>query len=165
MIIKSYWRLIKHNYFYKFNKLHLDLLVWVLVKHLLPCYVIKMQQQESGSKKIILSWQLAFKHIWKACFKKHLVQSVYPLSPNFFVKVQCYRSSPFWRHKDLILLIQGLEAVDEDEDKTDEVDEQIEELDKLFSNEIEEKLIETIQEYKEYEANIDPIIVKEPNEM
>ncbi|CAG8780625.1 37768_t:CDS:2 [Gigaspora margarita] len=58
--------------------------------------------------------------------------SVYPSSPNFFVEVQRYRSLSFWRYKDLILLIQGLEAVDKDKDETDEVDEQIEELNKLL---------------------------------
>ncbi|CAG8684911.1 11567_t:CDS:2, partial [Gigaspora rosea] len=153
MIAESHWRLIKHNYLYKFNK---------------PCLDLLMQKRESGSKKIMSSWHSAFKRTWKTCSKKALGGSSYITNPKTWTcscPVQRYRSSPFLRHKDLIPLTQGLEAVDEDEDETDEVDEQIEELDKLSSDEIEEKLIETIQKYEEYKDNIDPIMVEEPNEM
>ncbi|RIB03209.1 hypothetical protein C2G38_1990259, partial [Gigaspora rosea] len=34
MIVKSYWRLIKHNYLHKFNKPCVYLLIWILVEQL-----------------------------------------------------------------------------------------------------------------------------------
>ncbi|CAG8491544.1 13886_t:CDS:2 [Gigaspora margarita] len=91
---------------------------------------------------------------------KHLVQLVCPLSPNFFVEVKRYRTPPFWRHKDLIPLAQGLDPVDEDESETDEQTEN--ELDELFSDEIDEELAETMQEYEENEnENINHTISQE----
>ncbi|CAG8800804.1 14715_t:CDS:2, partial [Gigaspora rosea] len=135
----------------------------------------------------------AFKRTWKACLKKtlssdsyvthpelwtcscpaylnnrfllckHLVHLVRPLSPNFFVEVKCYQTPPFWRHKDLILLAQGLDPVNENESETDKQTEN--ELDELFSDEINEELAKTIQEYEENEnENINHTIVEESDE-
>ncbi|CAG8483073.1 17212_t:CDS:1 [Dentiscutata erythropus] len=44
MIVKSHWRLIKHNYLHKFNKPRVDLLMWVLAERLIPRYSIKFQR-------------------------------------------------------------------------------------------------------------------------
>ncbi|CAG8647768.1 19528_t:CDS:2 [Gigaspora rosea] len=59
---------------------------------------------------------------------KHLVQSVHSLKPNFFNEVTRYRSLPFWRHQDLIPLMQGLEPA-----KKHEVNEEYELADKDIS--------------------------------
>ncbi|CAG8776408.1 29357_t:CDS:2, partial [Gigaspora margarita] len=73
MIVESHWRLIKHNYINKFNKPHIDLLVWILVEYLFSCYIIKIQDLESNSKtRTIASWCSVFKHNWKTCAKKAL---------------------------------------------------------------------------------------------
>ncbi|CAG8476427.1 22256_t:CDS:2, partial [Gigaspora margarita] len=51
---------------------------------------------------------------------KHLVQSVCPPKPNFFNKAKCYRSPPFWRHRDLIPLTQDLRKDEQSNYETDD---------------------------------------------
>ncbi|CAG8785853.1 5025_t:CDS:2, partial [Racocetra persica] len=72
-----------------------------------------------------------------------------------------YRSPPFWRHKDLIPLVQGLEPVEEDE--TYELEEKIdidmsvenkesnkadEDLVEQLNNETDDKLVDALEEYE-----------------
>src|SRR6185437_5037869 len=91
---------------------------------------------------------------------KHLVQSVCQIKPNFFNEVKSYRSPPFWRHKDLIPLVQGLEPVEEDE--TYELEEEIdidmsveneesneadEDLVEQLNNETDDELVDALEEY------------------
>jgi len=141
MIVESHWRLVKRDYLYKFNRPHVDLLVWILVDRLIPRCVSKIQQLRAS--RLLASWRLAFKRAWKECSNKtwsgisyainptkwtcscpdylqsrflickHLVQSVCPVDPNFFNEVRRSRVPPFWIHNDLIPLVQGLEPMNE----------------------------------------------------
>ncbi|CAG8632278.1 14026_t:CDS:2, partial [Cetraspora pellucida] len=155
--------------------------------------------KSNNKARTIAAWCLAFKRDWKACSKKvlsdnsyatnpimwtcsclayldshfllckHLVQSVCPLRPNFFNEVKRYRSPPFWRHKNLIPLVQGLEPVKEDEfDETyeleDDVNTNISVDNEQFNNETNKNLVEqlnnatddeleeALQEYEESES-------------
>ncbi|CAG8814660.1 14803_t:CDS:2, partial [Gigaspora rosea] len=60
-----------------------------------------------------------------------------------------YRSLPFWRHKDLIPLVQGLEPVEEDEtyELEDKLDTDI--SCKQLNDKTDDELVEALQEYKE----------------
>ena len=133
MIVESHWRLIKHDFLYKFNKPRTDLLVWVLVDRLLPRYLIKYRKIANPlqSHRAVSSWRSEFKRNWKDCAKKpynnnnyninpltwtcscpaflenrffickHLIHSVRPVTPQFFLEAKRQRSPPFWLHADL----------------------------------------------------------------
>ncbi|CAG8482551.1 4852_t:CDS:2 [Cetraspora pellucida] len=75
---------------------------------------------------------------------KHLVQSVHPLSPHFFNEVKCHRSSPFWKHKDLIPLVNRLKPIEEIDEKLYEYDENM--------NDINDKMVEETSEVVENET-------------
>jgi len=49
---------------------------------------------------------------------KHLVQSVHPVSPVFFLEVKRNRSTPFWKHKLLVPLDQSESNTEECEQKS-----------------------------------------------
>ncbi|CAG8545628.1 3515_t:CDS:2, partial [Cetraspora pellucida] len=76
--------------------------------------------------------------------------------------IKRYRSPSFWKHKDLILLIQGLEPVEEDE--TYELEEEIdidisveneksneadEDLVEQLNNKTDDELVDTLEEYED----------------
>ncbi|CAG8797972.1 20949_t:CDS:2, partial [Gigaspora margarita] len=154
MIMESHWRLIKHNYINKFNKPHVDLLVWILVEPL------GGNSYATDPK----TWTCSCLAYLDSCFLlcKHLVQSVCPIKPNLFNEVKCYRSPPFWRHKDLIPLVQGLGPVEEDE--TYELEDELntnmsvkneefnnetnKDLVEQLNNETDDELVEALQEYE-----------------
>ncbi|CAG8668472.1 9051_t:CDS:1 [Gigaspora rosea] len=147
--------------------------------------------ESNSKTRTIASWRPVFKRDWKTCAKKalgsnsyatdsktwtcscpayldsrfllckHLVQSVCPIKPNFFNEVKRYRSPPFWRHKDLIPLVQGLGPVEVDE--TYELEDELntnmsvenefnDETDKdpveQLNNETDDELVEALQEYE-----------------
>ncbi|RIB29617.1 hypothetical protein C2G38_2297448, partial [Gigaspora rosea] len=147
--------------------------------------------ESNSKTRTIASWCPVFKRDWKTCAKKalgsnsyatdsktwtcscpayldsrfllckHLVQSVCPIKPNFFNEVKRYRSPPFWRHKDLIPLVQGLGPVEVDE--TYELEDELntnmsvenefnDETDKdpveQLNNETDDELVEALQEYE-----------------
>ncbi|CAG8779997.1 4635_t:CDS:1, partial [Ambispora leptoticha] len=104
---------------------------------------------------------------------KHLVQSVRPQKPSFFNEVKRYRSPPFWRHEDLVPLVQGLNPINEfdkeDEpiegNKFSELEEQAENDDEQSNDETDDELIEVLQEYEEDEANVSDIVAERWDEV
>ena len=50
---------------------------------------------------------------------KHLVQSVHPVSPRFFIDVRRRRTTPFWQHEDLRPLSDDLDIMPSTEDIID----------------------------------------------
>ncbi|KAF0516455.1 hypothetical protein F8M41_017064 [Gigaspora margarita] len=110
------------------------------------------------------TWTCLCSAYLNSCFLlyKHLVQSVCPIKPNFFNEVKHYRSLSFWRHKDLIPLVQGLGLVEvdktyvlEDELNTNMLvknefsNETDKDLVEQLNNETDDKLVEALQEYED----------------
>jgi MULE transposase domain len=153
MIVESHWRLIKRDYLYTFNKPRVDLLVWVLLSRLIPRCLAKYRQvfcsrqRASWREDFKKIWRgcknrarndnttyLTNTTTWtcscpayllnRFLLCKHLIQSIRPVTPNFFLETKRQRSPPFWVHKDLKPLIENDEAReedngDEDDDKED----------------------------------------------
>lgn len=70
-IINFSWWWIKYNFLHHFHKPCLDLLVWILVKKLVPHYERKLDLllNNTGQYCELPSWQKAFKHEWKKLAK------------------------------------------------------------------------------------------------
>ncbi|KAJ7595291.1 hypothetical protein C8J56DRAFT_1001634 [Mycena floridula] len=144
MILESHWRHIKKDFLHHFASPRVDLLVWILVTKLAPTYYRKLDLilHLISRYRELASWRKAFKREWRLRFLicKHLVQGVRRVTPLFFLEVKRSRTTPFWRHKDLVPLspADGEGAVvtaaencdvpidkrvgDEDEDSDDEAD-------------------------------------------
>ncbi|KAJ6483695.1 hypothetical protein DFH09DRAFT_1340301 [Mycena vulgaris] len=136
MILESHWRRIKHDFLHHFHMPRCDLLVWILVTKLAPCYYRKLDTllTDTGRFRELPAWRKDFKREWKklertpitlplnpayktdtkrmlctcsslakSCFLlcKHVVQSMCPVPPVFFLEVKRQRSAPFWVHASL----------------------------------------------------------------
>ncbi|KIK15341.1 hypothetical protein PISMIDRAFT_115339, partial [Pisolithus microcarpus 441] len=156
MVMESHWRHVKVDYLYHFSKPRVDLLVWILVKKLAPTYHIKLDHllSDTGRFRELSSWRKKFKSEWKQAsmtsitlplnpkyrpdtHKWHLVQSMHPVSPIFFLEVQRSRTTPFWSHPALVPLdgdsllsseslqpeVEGIESGSIGERETSEVEE------------------------------------------
>ena len=71
---------------------------------------------------------------------KHLVQSMHPVTPRFFIEVTCRRTTPLWRHPDLCPLSENLEDMDPE---TDVSDAEYQPLSSILPNEEEDNNLPT----------------------
>ncbi|KAJ7577132.1 hypothetical protein C8J56DRAFT_1007246 [Mycena floridula] len=154
MILESHWRRIKKDFLHHFASPRVDLLVWILVTKLAPTYYRKLDLilHPISRYRELASWRKAFKREWRCCetvaIELPINEQYQPnphlwtfrrVTPLFFLEVKRSRTTPFWRHKDLVPLspADGEGAVvtaencdvpidervgDEDEDSDDEAD-------------------------------------------
>ncbi|KAJ7868375.1 hypothetical protein B0H14DRAFT_2346627 [Mycena olivaceomarginata] len=87
MILESHWRRIKHNFLHHFHTCqhcfhmpHCDLLAWILITKLTPCYYQKLEQllADTGRYREVSSWRRAFKATWKKLKRKPMTLPVNP---------------------------------------------------------------------------------------
>src|SRR5205085_10514129 len=68
MIIESHWKVLKHDYLYRFHRPPLDYVVYVLCEKLLPAQCNRFYQLSIG--RIYPHWWEDFKKEWKQCVLK-----------------------------------------------------------------------------------------------
>src|ERR1700720_1640901 len=79
-IIDFSWRRIKHDFLHHFHKPHLDLLVWILVKKLIPHYERKLDLLLNNTRRYheLPSWRKTFKREWKKLAKTPIEMPIKP---------------------------------------------------------------------------------------
>ena len=68
MIIESHWKVLKHDYLYRFHRPPLDYVIYVLCEKLLPAQRLRFYQLSTG--RIHPHWWENFKKEWKKCVVK-----------------------------------------------------------------------------------------------
>ncbi|KAJ7697483.1 hypothetical protein B0H17DRAFT_870000, partial [Mycena rosella] len=82
MILESHWRRIKHDFLHHFHMPRCDLLVWILVTKLAPCYYRKLDTllTDTGRFRELPAWRKDFKREWK---KLERTPITLPLNPAY----------------------------------------------------------------------------------
>ena len=71
MIVESHWRRIKHDFLHRFNRPRVDLVLWVLIKKVVPLSLVRMKAILSGNlREADISWRKDFRKQWKDLEKK-----------------------------------------------------------------------------------------------
>ena len=66
MIVESHWRKIKHDFFHRFNRPRIDLVLWVLISRVMPSALNRLKAiMARDYRKATPSWQKDFKKQWK----------------------------------------------------------------------------------------------------
>ncbi|RIB21953.1 hypothetical protein C2G38_1912626, partial [Gigaspora rosea] len=68
MIVKSYWQLIKHDHLYKFYKLQIDHLCYILITRVINQQLYQLHLLQQGHYSV--PWRKEFKQEWKKLEKK-----------------------------------------------------------------------------------------------
>ncbi|KAJ6523472.1 hypothetical protein DFH09DRAFT_1329961 [Mycena vulgaris] len=97
MMVESHWRRIKHDFLHHFHKPRLDLLAWILIVKLAPCYYRRLDRilkPYGRDYRDLASWRKDFKAEWKK----------YPTSTDGSVPVPTSSPAAFWSASTLFKL-------------------------------------------------------------
>ncbi|KAJ7774147.1 hypothetical protein DFH07DRAFT_988137 [Mycena maculata] len=91
MILESHWRRIKHDFLHHFHMPRCDLLVWILVTKLAPCYYRKLDRllTDTGRYRELPSWRKDFKRTWRKLEKTPITLPVNPAYKTDAKKMLC----------------------------------------------------------------------------
>ncbi|CAB4433197.1 unnamed protein product [Rhizophagus irregularis] len=109
MFVEAHWKVLKHDFLYKFFRPRLDLVVFVIMEQLIPLQQRKFEQIFlAGREKA--EWRKAFKREWKELSKRTINHNTYSMDINNWV-CGCFAflTSHFFICKHLV---QQKEAVD-----------------------------------------------------
>lgn len=67
MIMESHWRRIKEDFLHHFHTPRVDLLVWIIINKLAPCYYRRLEvlMTDTGRYRELSSWRKPFKKLWR----------------------------------------------------------------------------------------------------
>ena len=70
MMIEAHWKVLKHDYLYRFNRPRLDYVIYIICEHLLPQQENRLLQLINGRQHP--HWWEEFKREWKKAGQKNL---------------------------------------------------------------------------------------------
>ncbi|KAL1698278.1 hypothetical protein EV121DRAFT_218435 [Schizophyllum commune] len=76
MILESHWRRIKHDFLHHFRLPRCDLLIWILVTKLSPCYyrMLDYRLTDIGRFREQAAWRAKFKSEWRKLERKEVIE-------------------------------------------------------------------------------------------
>jgi len=109
MIIESHWKVLKHDYLYRFHRPPLDYVVYVLCEKLLPAQCNRFYQLSHG--RIYPHWWEDFKKEWKQCVLRsvdeHILDRYYVDSDKWICSCLSYLQNRFLICKHLVKAVGG----------------------------------------------------------
>jgi len=109
MIIESHWKVLKHDFLYRFHRPPLDYVVYVLCEKLLPAQRLRFYQLSIG--RIHPHWWEDFKKEWKKCVVKgvneNFLEKYYVDSNRWICSCPSFLQNRFLICKHLVKVVGG----------------------------------------------------------